>query len=164
MIISLIVAADLNNTIGGGNTLLWNLPADMKHFREKTKGHAVIMGRKTYESIGRALPGRRNFVVSRDTKKTIDGCEIVPSIDEALRRALESGEEEAFIIGGGQIYAESLPLADRIYLTRVHASFKGDVVFPAIDEQEWKEVSAERHEADSENPHAVTFLKYERKR
>ena len=160
MILSLVVAADKNNVIGGGNTLLWNLPADMKHFRTLTEGHPIIMGRKTYESIGRPLPKRQNIVITRQSDLQIEGCDVVDSLDDAL--ALVQETDEAFIIGGGQIYAQALDHVDRIYLTRVDSEFEGDVTFPELSD-EWKEMSRDEHPADAENPHAYTFLVYERK-
>lgn len=161
MKISLIAAASENNVIGKNGKLAWCLPADLKHFRELTKGHPVIMGRKTYESIGRPLPGRMNIVVTRRDNVKIEGCTVVRSLNEALQASETS---EAFVIGGGEIYKQSLPLASRIYLTRVHAMVEGDVIFPEIDSREWSEISHERHEADAENPHPYTFLVYERRR
>ena len=157
--ISLIVAADEHNVIGGGNKLLWKLPADLKHFRELTTGHAIIMGRKTYASIGRPLPDRQNIVVTRHSQE-ISGCDVVGSIDEALELAKDA--REIFVIGGGEIYRQALPLVQRIYLTRVHGTFEGDVTFPELNMTEWKEMSREQHPADEKNPHAYTFLVYER--
>ncbi len=136
----------------------------MRHFRKKTEGHTVIMGRKTYDSIGRPLPKRRNIVITRDHQLQIDGCDVVASLEEALRSAKDRGETEAFIIGGGQVYAQALPHADRVYLTRVHASPAGDVSFPDFPTDEWSEVACERHEADGENAFSLTFLVYERRR
>jgi dihydrofolate reductase len=164
MKISIIVAVAENGVIGGGNRLLWDLPADMRHFREKTKGHAVIMGRKTFESIGRPLPGRKNIVISRDAGKKIPGCTVVGSLDAAVKIAEDGGEMEAFVIGGGQIYTEALPQADRVYLTRVHATFEGDTFFPELSPQEWEEASREEIPASNETPHALTFLTYERRK
>ena len=163
MTVSLIVAADERNVIGGQNKLLWKLPADMKHFRTLTTNHTIIMGRKTAESIGRALPNRRSIVVTRDPHWKMEGCEVVSSLDAAI--ALAAGDpDEVIVIGGGEIYAQAMTHAERIYCTRVHASFDGDVFFPVIDPAQWKEVSREEHEADSENPYAYTFITYERAR
>jgi dihydrofolate reductase len=159
MILSLIVAADKNNVIGGGNTLLWNLPADMKHFRTLTEGHPIIMGRKTYESIGRPLPKRQNIVITRQSDLQIEGCDVVSSLNDAL--ALVQETDEAFIIGGGQIYAQALDHVNRIYLTRVDSEFEGDVTFPELSD-EWKETSREEHQADAENECGYAFLVYER--
>lgn len=162
MKLSLIVAVAENDVIGGGNSLLWKLPADMRHFRELTTGHPVIMGRKTFDSIGHPLPKRQNIVVTRQKGLSLPHCNVVASLDDAVTLARGSGAEEAFVIGGGQIYLESLPLADRIYFTRVHASFEGDVFFPKLSFQEWRETSRERREPDGENSYAYTFLVYDR--
>lgn len=162
MILSLIVAADEHNVIGGGNKLLWKLPADMKHFRTLTTNHTIIMGRKTAESIGRALPNRRSIVVTRDAKWKMEGCEIASSLDSALQLAAAGNPDEVIVIGGGEIYAQALARTDKIHFTRVHGTFEGDVFFPEIDPVQWKEVSREEHAADDENPYAYTFITYER--
>ncbi len=159
--ISLIVAAARNNAIGKGNTLPWSLPNDLKHFRDLTAGHAVIMGRKTFESIGRPLPKRRNIVITRQDDYRPEGVEVVNSLDEALRRA---GEGEAFVIGGGEIFKQSLPLADRVYLTRVEADVEGDAFFPALDPTEWDEISREAGTVDDKNILSHTFLVLQRKK
>lgn len=172
MIISLIAAASENNVIGNSGTLPWHLPADMKHFRALTEGCPVIMGRKTYESIlrlrsghsvGRPLPKRRNIVISRRAGFVVPDCELVGSLEEALRVVRTPHPSEVFIIGGGEIYRQAMPLADRIYLTRVHAMCEGDAFFPEVSGEEWKEVGREEHEADRENPHAYVFITYERR-
>ena len=169
MIVSLIAAASENNVIGRQGRLPWHLPSDMKHFRELTAGHPVIMGRKTYESIGRPLPKRRNIVVSHRKDLQIEGCEVVGSVDGALALASNfqlptSSTSEIFVIGGGEIYRQALARADRIYLTRVHTTIDGDALFPEIDRKEWKEVSREDHSADQEDAVAYTFLTYDRVR
>lgn len=164
MILSLIVAADLNNVIGAGNKLLWNLPDDMKHFRELTSGHPVIMGRKTYESIGRPLPKRRNIVISRQKDLAIDGCDVVDSLERAIELVKDDPTSEAFIIGGGEIYRQAMDRADRIYLTRVHGEFTGDTFFPEIDPKEWKEVEREEHTKDDSHEYAFEFQRYDCKR
>lgn len=162
--ISLIVAADENGVIGHQGALPWKLPADMKFFRETTKGHPVIMGRKTYVSIGRPLPGRQNVVVTRQEDFEAPGCKVVNSLVDAIGVAsMADGNDEIFIIGGGELYREVLPSADRVYLTRVHASVPGDTTFPPLDSKVWKEVSKKEYPADSENPQAMTFLVYEKK-
>ncbi len=162
MILSLIAAADEQNLIGGDNKLLWDLPADMKHFRTTTSGHSVLMGRKTYESIGRPLPNRRNIVISRQQDLQIEGCEVAASLEQALALLKENSEDEVFVIGGGEIYKRALPLADRVYLTRVHTTLEGDTYFPELLSEEWKEVSREEHEADETHAFAYTFLVYEK--
>lgn len=164
MILSLIVAVAENGAIGAKNALLWDLPRDMKHFRETTQGHAVIMGQRTYESIGRPLPKRLNIVVSNVPDLKIDGCTVVGSPERAIEVARESGETEAFVIGGGMIYAQMLPLVDRVYFTRVHVAPEADSFFPLFPTPEWKEVSRESHPADQENAYAVDFFVYERRK
>ena len=165
MILSLIAAADENDVIGGENKLLWDIPRDMKRFIDTTKGKPIIMGRKTYESIGRPLPGRRSIVISRQNDLNINGCEIVGSLNEAIELASENPnpDTEVFIIGGGEIYKQAMPFANRIYLTRIHGMFSGDTKFPEINNSEWKEIEKEFHTEDEKNPHACTFLTYIRK-
>ena len=140
MIVSIIVAASENNVIGNNNDLIWHLPKDMKFFKDTTKGHHVIMGRKNLESIPhkfRPLPNRQNIVVTRNKKYVADGCLVVTSIEEGLSIAKKNKEKETFIIGGGQIYklALELNLVDKIYLTRIHANFEGDTFFPCLSEK-----------------------------
>lgn len=161
MLLSLIVAADENNVIGCEGSLPWDLPDDMKHFRETTEEHPVMMGRKTYDSIGRPLPRRRNIVITR-RDIDIEGCDVVHSLDEAL--ALVADEEEAFVIGGGEIYRQAMERADKIYLTRVHTVVEnGDTIFPDISD-EWEEISREEHVADENHAYAMTFLVFERRK
>lgn len=158
--ISLIAAIGKNNELGKKNTLLWHMPADMKHFRETTSGHAVLMGRKTFESIGRPLPKRRNIVITRDASFAADGVEAAHSLEEAL--ALVKNEDEAFVIGGAEIYKQSLPFAGRLYITHVGAEDKAaDAFFPEIIPVVWNEISREEHPADADNPHAYAFSVYE---
>ncbi|MCF8460139.1 MAG: dihydrofolate reductase [Flavobacteriales bacterium] len=157
--ISIIVAADENNVIGKDNDLIWHLPDDLKFFKQKTSGHAIIMGRKTYESVGRPLPNRTNIIITRDSNFKAEGCEIVNSLEEAL--ALAKNDNEAFIVGGEQIYRLALDLVDRVYLTRVHHSFEGDRHFPKLG-TEWKEVETTAHPTDEKHPHSFTFITYER--
>lgn len=160
---NILVAYDKNYGIGAANDLLWqrDLPADLHRFKELTTGNAVIMGHRTYDSIGRALPNRQNIVMSRGGE-TIDGVTVVNSLDAAYA-AVEPGKE-AFIIGGGQIYALALNTADRIYATEVDASFpQATVFFPAINTAIWKEVSREHHAADERNKYAFDFVAYDRR-
>jgi len=164
MKLSLIVAVAENGAIGARNQLLWDLPRDMKHFRETTSGHAVIMGQRTYESIGRPLPKRLNIVVSNVPDLKIDGCTVVDSPAKAIEVALSSGETEAFVIGGGMIYANMLPMVDRVYFTRVHVAPEADSFFPPFPTPEWQEVSREQFSADKENAYALDFLVFERKK
>jgi len=162
MKISLVAAASENNVIGKQGEIPWDLPKDFKHFHDVTEGKPIIMGRKTHESIGRILPGRRNIVVTRQDIE-IDGCDVVHSIEEALK--LVKGEPEIAIIGGGEIYEQALPLANVIDLTRVHTTIEGgDAFFPEFSEDEWELKSEERVEADEEHKYAFTFLLYERKK
>lgn len=158
--ISVIVAVAENGTIGDKNRLLWHITEDMKHFRRITTGHPVVMGRKTYESLGRPLPNRRNVVISRQDL-VIEGCEVAHSLEEAL--ALFGADEEAFVIGGAQIYAEAMPVADRFYLTVVEHPYEGDTQFPAWDPTAWQLVECERFERGVEYPHPFRFETYERK-
>lgn len=162
MRISIIVAAAENNVIGGHNALLWKLPADFTRMKDLTMGHSLIMGRKTHESIGRPLPGRRNIVI---TRQNVDyaGCEVVASLEDALAAVQNDASGEVFIFGGGEIYKQAMPKTDRIYMTRVHAEFEGDTYFPEIDPNEWKEIEREDHAADDENPYPFSFITYERR-
>ncbi len=162
MIISLIAAIGKNRAIGKANQLLWHLPNDFKHFKETTMGKPVIMGQRTFESIGRPLPGRQNIVLSQDASFHPEGCSVVKDIDSALSLARDSGQEEIFIIGGGMVYASFLPLAHRMYLTLVDASPEGDTYFPEWNPAEWKIVSSEEHPADEQNSFRHTFVTYER--
>lgn len=161
--ISLIAAIGKNNELGKGNDLIFKLPADMKHFVKLTSGHPVIMGRKTFESLPNgALPKRRNIIITRDKNYTGKNIEVVHSLEEAL--ALFAGKkEEVFIIGGAQIFKESMPVADRLYITHVEAEDDGaDVFFPEIIPILWNETSREDHPADEKNAHAYAFSMYER--
>lgn len=161
MRISLIAALAENGIIGKDNALPWRLPADLKHFRRITTGHPVIMGRRNYESIGRPLPERRNIVMTRRPGYSAPGCTVVASLEAALAAA--RGAPETFVIGGAEIYAQTLCLAERLYLTLVHARVAGDTVFPALDWTEWRETSRERHEADARHSYAYSFVTLERR-
>ncbi len=163
MIVSLIVAMDENRGIGIENRLPWRLADDLQRLKTLTWGHHIIMGRKTHESIGRPLPGRVNIVVTRNPDYQAEGCRVVHSVAEALDLAEENGEEEAFVFGGESIFAAALPLARRIYLTRVHASTPTDVFFPPFDESQWEITHRSYHEADERNEFATTFEVLERK-
>lgn len=160
MILSIIAAMADNRVIGIDNRLPWNLPADMKWFRRQTLGKPVLMGRKTFDSIGRPLPQRRNIVVSRAVGLEIEGCEVVPSIDAALK--LCAAETEVMIIGGASFYQQMLPRADRLYLTLVHAEVEGDAWFPEIDFTQWREVERSDQTADPANAFACSFVILER--
>ena len=163
MTISAIVAAAKNQVIGSGNQIPWHLPHDFKYFKRTTLNHHIIMGRKNYESIGKPLPKRTNVVITRNPFYISTGCIVVHSLEEALNVAHENGEDEAFIIGGGVIYELAMPFIDRIYITDVDLEVEGDVFFPAIDLEIWKEISAESFKADEKNPADMVFRVYERK-
>ena len=157
MIVSLIVAMDERGGIGKGNRLPWRLSADLKRFRELTMGHHIVMGRKTFESIGRALPGRQTIIITRNRELKVEGCSIAHSVDEALRLAEGRGETEAFICGGAEIYAQTIERADRLYLTEVHAKVDADIFFPAWDRSLWREAQSEDYPADEKNQYPTTF-------
>jgi dihydrofolate reductase len=160
MLRSLIVARARNGTIGKDNGMPWHLPADLAHFKRTTLGCPVIMGRRTWESIGRALPGRRNIVVSRTPGFHAPGAEVVASLADAWRAV--AGAEEAFVIGGAQLYEEALAAADRIYLTDIAGEVAGDTFFPPLPPGEWRETVLGEHPADDRNPFALRFLLIER--
>ena len=160
MTISSVVVADENNGIGRHNKLLCHLPADLKHFKKLTTGYPVIMGRKTFESMGKPLVNRRNIVITHQNIQ-IDGCEVVNSIEDAID--LCQGEEKLSIIGGATIYQQSLHLTDTIHLTRIHHQFEADTFFPEIKEDEWIEVSREDHSADEKNPFDYSFITLKKK-
>ena len=161
MTISLVVAAARNNVIGSEGELPWHLPDDLRHFKRLTTGKPVIMGRRTFESIGRPLPNRRNIVMTRQAGYAAQGCEVVSSVNEALD--LVRGADEVMIIGGGQVYRDFLPHADRIYLTRVLADVEGDTYFPEIDETGWQLVTTEHHAADEKHAYAFDLAAFERR-
>jgi dihydrofolate reductase len=163
MSISIISAIGRNNEIGKKNALLWDMPADLKHFKEKTSGHTIIMGQKTFESIGRPLPNRRNIVLTLNKNLRIDGVETFYSIEE-LEKEFLNIDEEVFIIGGGQIYKLFIEKADKLYLTEVEADFKdADTFFPTFDKNKWQKVSEEKHEPDEKNKYSYTFTEYLKK-
>lgn len=163
MDISIIVARSKNNVIGGNNTLLWHLPADLKFFKEKTLGRHIIMGRKTYDSIGRPLPGRKTIIVSRQKDYQVEGCQVRNSLLEAIDLARSSGESEVIICGGGEIYQEALLLANRLYLTEVDLVIEGDTFFKH-DLSAWKVIQQEYHLIDDKNTLNYSFDIYERLR
>jgi len=162
MTISAIVAVAKNGVIGMGNEIPWYLPADLAYFKRTTLGHHIIMGRNSFRSIGRPLPKRTNVVVTRDLFFAAEGVLAAHSVQEALDMAYEHGETEAFIIGGGLIYRDSMPLWDKLYLTEVDIEPEGDVFFPEIDPAEWRETWREAHTPDSKNEYAYTFRILER--
>lgn len=165
MIISLVAAASDNDVIGRDGWMPWDLPAELAHFRDITRGKTVIMGRKTYDSVGRPMPNRHNIVVSRRKDLVIPGVDVVQSIEEAIELAKKDSLPEICVIGGEQIYRAAMPFADRIHLSRVHAHIdNGEAFFPDIDGNEWKEVERREHPADPENPIPYTMFVYNRVR
>ncbi len=162
MNLSIIVAKSTNHVIGNKNQLIWHLPADLKHFKEITSGGAVIMGRKTFESIGRALPNRNNIVITRTKNLKMDGVSVVNSLEDALKVAEK--DEKVFIIGGGDIYAQALNLADTLHITEIHQEFDGDTFFPEIDKNLWIEVARTDCQPDEKNPIPYSFVTYKRAR
>lgn len=163
MIISLIAAAGLNNEIGNNNDLPWHLPKDMKFFKDTTTGHHVLMGRNTWESFGgKALKNRTNIVVTRNLEFVAEDAMVVDTIEKGIEIARQNGETELFIVGGGEIYKQSMHLANRIYLTRIYGSFDAKVHFPTIEESDWKIIHEEIHFADERHAFDYTFFTYQK--
>lgn len=166
MNISIIVAVGSNHAIGKNNSLIWHLPADMKFFKEKTTGHCIITGRKNYESIPekfRPLSNRTNIIVTRQKSYNAPGTIITGSVEEAVEKAKATGDSEIFIIGGGDIFRQSLHLTDTIYLTKIEQAFDADVFFPELDSTTWQEVSCVKGVKDEKNKYDYSFLTYKRK-
>jgi dihydrofolate reductase len=159
--LTLIVARARNGVIGRGGTLPWRLPEELAHFKRTTMGHPIVMGRRTWASIGRPLPGRRSIVVSRNRSFTAPGAEVVPSLDAALEAA--GDVPEVFVIGGAELYAAAAPRAQRMIVTEIDADFEGDTVFPAPDPRDWEAVEHERHGATPTRPFALDFVTYHRR-
>ncbi len=159
--IAIVVAISANNAIGKNNQLLWRLPADLKHFKEITTGHTIIMGRKTFDSIGKPLPNRRNIVITRNQNLTLPGAEVVNSLAAAL--LLCQNEKETFIIGGAEIYKAAIGICHKIYLTTVHKSYQADAFFPEIDLKIWEELEKEDHLPTENNNLAYSFSVLQRK-
>jgi dihydrofolate reductase len=157
-LVTLVVASAANGVIGARGALPWHLPADLKHFKAKTLGRPVVMGRRTHESIGRPLPGRLNIVVTRQPDYPAPGCTVVGSLDAAFAAAGDA--PEVCVIGGGELYREVLPRADRVELTEIHADFEGDAHFPPLDRTQWREVAREPHEGEA--PFRFDFVRYDR--
>lgn len=162
MILSLIVARASNGIIGKDNGMPWHLPADLAHFKRTTMGRPVIMGRRTWESIGRPLPGRRNIVVSRNAGYRAEGAEVVGSLEQACEAVRET--DEAFVIGGGQLYAEALPLADRVFVTEIGEAIEGDTRFPDLEPGHWRETLLAEQAPDERNAYRLRFLRLDRAR
>ncbi len=146
-----------NRVIGNNNELIWKLSSDLKRFKQLTTGHPVVMGRKTYESIGKPLPNRRNIIITRNSEYEVEGCETVSSLEEALLLT----NNDCFIIGGGEIYKQSLEVADKIYLTLVHKDFEGDTTFPELG-KEWATIDTKDFDADEKNEYNYSFIEYDR--
>ena len=160
MIISIIVAVDEVGGIGIDNKIPWHLPADLKRFKTITMGHHLVMGRKTYQSIGSPLPGRKIIVLSRNSDLTLDGCLIASSINSALKLAEGAGEREVFIVGGAEVFNKTLQMADHLYLTRVHCSQKADTYFPVLKDADWTGICSQFHPADDNNQFPHSFIHY----
>ena len=158
--ITIIAAIGNNNELGKGNDLIWHLPADLQRFKKRTTGHAIIMGRNTFESIGKPLPNRRSIIITRNTSYQKEGCEIVHSLEDAIK--LIEPQDDAFIIGGAQIYKEAMEknVVDQLDITKVHQDFDADVFFPTIDSKTWKEVSREDLSPDEKNLYTYSFINY----
>lgn len=163
---AIMVAAAENGVIGRNNGLPWHLPEDLRYFKRVTMGKPIVMGRKTFESIGRPLPGRTNIVISRNVEFSASGVQVVASLDEAMTLAgniaLVDGVTEVVVIGGAEIYQLAMSRADRLYITEVHASVEGDAMLPQVHWPDWREVSRERHVASAGNPFDYSFVVYER--
>jgi dihydrofolate reductase len=159
--ISFLVAMDNNQVIGKDNELPWHLPADLAYFKRVTMGHAIIMGRKTHDSIGRALPGRQNIILTRNLKYHAPGCDVLHNLDDVKQLNAET-DQELFIIGGAELFKGLLPIADRLYITHIHADFEGDTFFPALDWDKWNATSREQGIRDEKNPYDYEFVVYDR--
>ncbi len=162
-ILSLLVAASENNVIGKDNQLPWHLPNDLKYFKNLTWGMPILMGRKTFDSIGKALPGRKSIVITRNNNWQYDGVEVVHSVEEAVVKAESFGVKEVFVVGGAEIFKSTLHKANRMYLTRIHQQFDGDIFFPEIKENDWNLISTRYCEADEKNVYNHTYQIWERK-
>jgi dihydrofolate reductase len=158
MLISLIVAAAQNGVIGRDNQLIWHLPDDLKQFKRLTTGHPIIMGRKTFDSIGKPLPNRTSIVITRNQDWQFEGVIVVNSVNEAIEAARQTGTDEAFVIGGAEVYKMTLPVADKIYLTEVKAEFEGDAYLNVPNKEEWQEVSRVSHATDEKHTIAFDFV------
>jgi dihydrofolate reductase len=162
MIISQIVAVSLNNVIGKDNGLPWHMPTDMTYFISTTWGHHIVTGRRNYEAEGKALPGRVNIVLTRNSKFRIQDGIVVHELEEAIRIAERAGETELFIVGGAEIYKLAMPVTQRIYLTRIHAHIEGDTFYPQPDLTGWNQISIDRRKTDANNPYDYDFIIYDR--
>ena len=163
MLISIIVAVSQNGAIGKDNQLIWRLPDDLKRFKNLTMGHPIIMGRKTFDSIGKPLPGRTSIVISRNPEFAMDGIIVAHSLEKALEEAVKTGSETAFIIGGGELYKQALPLVDQLHITEVETVISGDTFFKIENPENWLETERTVHQADARHQFAFNFVDYERK-
>jgi len=163
MIISLIVAASENNAIGKNNQLLWHLPNDLRFFKNTTWGMPVIMGRKTFESVNKPLPGRINIVITRQADWKATGVTVARDLQDALKKAADTNCKEAFVIGGGEIYKWALSITDIIYITRVHVQLEGDTFFPVINETNWELETTQDFPADEKHIYAYSFQKWKKR-
>lgn len=161
--ISLLVAMGKNHVIGFENDMPWHLPGDLKYFKEKTTGQTIIMGRKTFDSIGKILPNRRNVVLTRQETDFPDGIEVIQNIDLIYQWNQENPNDEFFVIGGGNLYEQVLPYADRMYITEIDESFHGDTYFPAFQSHEWELTSKVKGKKNEKNPYDYYFLQYDRR-
>jgi len=157
MIISQILALSKNGVIGHDYKMLWHMPSDFKYFKQKTLGHYILMGRKTFESLGKPLPGRPHIIVTRSKDFKYEGCIVVDSIEKGIEVARKAGEKELFIIGGGEIYKQTLPLTDLIYLTEIDVEVTGNVTYPYPDKKQWEDISRNDLPADEKNPYNYSF-------
>jgi dihydrofolate reductase len=162
--LSIIVAASENNVIGVNNHLPWHLPVDMKYFKDTTMGKPIVMGRKSFEELGKVLPGRPNIMITRQENYSAPNLYIVPSLEAGIEKAKTFGTAEVFITGGGEIFKMAIKIVDRLYMTRVHAEVSGDTYFPEFDEREWDLVKNDRHEIDEKHKYALTFQVWDRKK
>jgi dihydrofolate reductase len=160
MRLSIVVAMDDNRLIGNNNQLPWHLPADLAYFKKLTTGKSILMGRKTYDSIGRPLPNRRNIVITRNSKISISGCEVVSSVEKAL--ILIKDEDEVMVIGGASLCEQLLPQVNRLYITKIDGEFEGDIYFPKYDDLNWRQVSCESHPKDIANAYSHHFIVLDR--
>jgi dihydrofolate reductase len=163
MLISIIVAVSENGVIGKDNQLIWRLPDDLKRFKALTLGHPIIMGRKTFESIGKPLPGRTSIIITRNTDFKVDGALVVHSLDAAMKEAKKIEEQEAFIIGGGELYKQVLPVADKLYITEVNTVTDGDTFFRISAPEQWEETERTVHQADNRHIFSFNFVNYNKR-
>ena len=163
MNLSIVAAIANNNVLGKNNQLIWHIPEDLKYFKKLTTGHTIIMGRKTYESIGKALPNRKTIIISRQKDYIAEGCTVIPNIEAAL--LLAEDDKEVFVAGGGEIYRQviNLPCTSRLYITKISASFDGDTFFPEIDTRSWELIGNDERLPDNKNPYPFAFQTYIRK-